>query len=227
MIRDEPSRTHAALSLVAWSTVVVVAHAQPPPPVAVEGGADPSGQVYAWRLVNRSDKPVARIAFPHFHADLFTPPPGWGQDCTYLVNQGVPDRPGVCEAVAPEGGWPPGATADISMRIAVSGAVRAPGRITITFTDGGVAHVDGVELPQAPSNLERFVPLLAFGAVIVIVLIRRALRRVTNVAKSDARSTGGPPHPCDRNNQRSGDPCRGDHHAPGSSGFSSNETESE
>lgn len=186
-----PARS--ALSFAAWSVAAVAAHAQPPPPVAVEGGADSSGQVYAWRLVNRSDKPVARIAFPHFHADLFTPPPGWAQDCTYLVNQGVPDRAGVCEAVAPEGGWLPGATADITMRIAASGAVRAPGRITITFVDGGVAHVDGVELPHAPSNLERFVPLMAFGAAIVIVLIRRALRRVKSVAGSDARSTGGNP----------------------------------
>ncbi|MCG3131310.1 MAG: hypothetical protein FLDDKLPJ_02100 [Phycisphaerae bacterium] len=189
MTGDARTPVRAALSLTAWCA----AAAQSPPPVAVEGGADPSGQVYAWRLVNRSDKPVARIAFPHFHADLFTPPSGWGQNCTYLVNQGVPDRPGVCEAVAPEDGWLPGATADITMRIAASGAVRAPGRITITFTDGGVAHVDGVELPHAPSHLERFVPLMAFGAVIAIVLIRRALRRVTNAAAPDARSTGGNP----------------------------------
>jgi hypothetical protein len=178
-----------AVAGVAWTALDGAARGastQDPPAVIITGGADASGHNYTWRIENRANQAIARLTFPHYHADLFTCPPGWQQTCTFLVNEGVPDRAGICTAHAPPEGLAPGTGMDLSMRIASAGAVRGQGVVTVLFADGTTMTVEGVELPQAPSHMERFLPLFAFGAILALILIRRMMRRYLTGRRPDA-----------------------------------------
>lgn len=147
--------------------------------VHIEGSMDATSQNYTWRVVNTGNATVVRISFPHYHADLFTAPPGWITDCTYLVNVGVPDRAGVCAAWAQNAqrGIAPGGSAEFSMRIAASGAAPGRGDVDVVFSDGITSTVGGVLLPRAPSRGETLLPLASLGAVLAIVLVVRAIRQ--------------------------------------------------
>ncbi|NLE59271.1 MAG: hypothetical protein GX616_12995, partial [Planctomycetes bacterium] len=85
----------------------------------ITGGVDETRQNYYWTVVNNYSSPIVHVEFPHHRADRFQiiPSTGWEQECTYLVNVGVPDKPGVCiaKAKAPNPGIPPGARHDFSM----------------------------------------------------------------------------------------------------------------
>ncbi|MCC7291948.1 MAG: hypothetical protein IT449_07805 [Phycisphaerales bacterium] len=182
------------LPALAWAQANGAADA-----VRVEGSMDSTSQNYTWRVVNPGDATVVRISIPHYHADLFTAPPGWATDCTYLVNVGVPDHPGVCSASAPDAkrGIAPGATGEFSMRIAASGAAPGRGAVEVGFSDGSTATINGVLLPRAPSRGETMLPLASLAVVLVIVLLARALRQRRSAlgltdAPSAASRTGGP-----------------------------------
>lgn len=150
------------------------------PAVTISGGADPTGHQYTWTVTNKHFSEIVRIAFPHYRADLFFAPKGWRTDeSTFIVNVGVPDRPGVCVARAksPGAGLRPDASATFRMQIAAAGAQRRRGTVLVRFADGTEAHVPDVELPQRAQASERYITLIALGSVVVVWLAVRSLRR--------------------------------------------------
>ncbi len=163
--------------LIALSTIL--AGAGEDATVTVAGGADVSGQVYTWTVTNRYPSPVVGLEFPHYRATLFFAPVTWLTDCTFLVNVGVEDSPGVCVATAPAPteGIPPGRSAEFSMQCSAAGARRAMGAVTVRFADGKEIEVAGVELPTREGVGDKYVPLVGLGAIAVILVLVAALRR--------------------------------------------------
>ncbi len=153
-------------------------------PASIIGGADATGHHYSWTVTNRHSSPIVFIEFPHYQANLFLAPKGWSaEESTFLVNVGVPDRPGVCVARAssPAEGIAPGRSAEFKMQIAAPGASRGTGEVRLRFADGSDATVPGVELPQPPPTRDTFVSLiglgLIFGAWLMYQLIRNRRRK--------------------------------------------------
>jgi hypothetical protein len=144
--------------------------------------------VYSWTIVNKGVLPLTWVRFPHFRAGLFFVPPGWSTaESTFIVNVGVPDRPGFCVGRATEDRYAiaPGKSAAFGMQIAASGARRGRGSVAVRFADGTEYAVENVELPQPEPVLERFAPLIAvavFLGVVVMVRMIRARRRETAVS---------------------------------------------
>lgn len=159
-------------------------------PITVEGSADESGHVYTWQITNGDASPVVAVTFPHYHADLFTPPRGWTSESTYLVNVGVPDRPGTCTARVeePTAGITRGGTASFGMRIAAKGARRGRGTIQVRFADGRELEVAGVELPQPEPVGEKYMPVIGLLAVVVVAVGWGALKR----RRKSPPTTAGP-----------------------------------
>ncbi len=160
-------------------------------PVTITGGADDNGQNYHWTVTNHSDSPIVRIEIPHYHGDQFSPPDGWKQNCTFLVNVGVPDKPGICVAYVdyPMQGLQPGQSKTIHLRIARAGAQHRPGTVDVHFANGSEFAVRGVELPTQATLMERYVGLVGFAVLFVLVLIfhaRRQKRRAIEAANSAA-----------------------------------------
>jgi len=152
----------------------------------ITGGADASGHTYSWSVTNRHTSSIVRVEIPHFRANLFFAPPEWGQDCTGLVNVGVREAPGVCDARAstPQAGIAPGRSATFSMQIASAGAQRRPGSMLVHFADGTESLIENVELPQRESGGDQFIPLiglsLVFGLWVVIQTYRKRPRQTHN-----------------------------------------------
>ncbi|HRR84888.1 MAG TPA: hypothetical protein P5316_07745 [Phycisphaerae bacterium] len=150
--------------------------------VEIRGGADETRQNYEWTVINKHSLAIVEVEFPHYHADLFQiiPPAGWEQECTYLVNVGVPDRPGVCIArrKPPNPGIPPGGQHLFAMRLTAKGALVGKGKVTIKFADDRTVIVPGVTLPVPPPPSFKLLPLL--GAAIIFglwVLVRTVRER--------------------------------------------------
>ena len=165
-----------ALATLSWLTALGFAEDTG---VAITGGGDDNGQNYVWTVANHTDSAITRIDFPHYHGDQFNPPAGWKNECTYLVNVGVPDQPGHCVAYVDYAmqGLQPGRSAQFHLRISRAGANRRPGTVTVTFADGSTLDVDGVELPTQATLMERYVGLMGFAALFLIVLVVHARRR--------------------------------------------------
>lgn len=157
-------------------------------PVAVVGGADASGQLYTWTVTNRHTSKVVRVEFPHYRAVLFFAPERWSTDCTFLVNVGVEDSPGVCVAAAPTEaeGIPPGRSAEFRMQCSAAGARRGAGTVSVRFADETRSEVSGVELPCPEGVGDKYVPLIGLGAIAVILtfvsLVRRLVARRSEVS---------------------------------------------
>ena len=149
------------------------------PSVPITGGADVSGHTYTWQIQNGGVSPIVEVRFPHYRGGLFFPPPGWSNDCTALVHVGAKDEPGVCtaRAAAPADGIAPGQSVAFSMQIAPAGAKRGPGEVTVRFADGSETRVAGVELPQQEGLGDKYVSLIALGAVFVIFVAVQAVRK--------------------------------------------------
>ena len=169
---------------MAWTGLLALALVAPclagaaDPPATVVGGADASGHRYEWTITNHADTAIVAIRFPHYRASAFDAPTGWTKSCTYLVDIGVPDKPGICEgsAESPNRGVAPGASARFGMQIGPAGAPRGTGAVRIEWADGTTVTISGVELPTAPSTLERYTSLLALGSIFAVFLLIRALR---------------------------------------------------
>jgi len=157
--------------------------------VRITGGADESGQNYAWTVENLYTSPVVGLEFPHFRADTFFAPAGWSKEgTTNLVHGGERPRPGVCRASvsSPEQGLAPGQSATFGLRLARAGALRRPGTVTVRFADHTVVAVGGVELPTAEPFSERMGMALGLGALLAILVIaevHRRRRRAASVQK--------------------------------------------
>jgi len=166
--------------LAAISSLIGPEWAAGGPPVVITGGADASGHIYTWQVNNGDDLPIVEVRFPHHRGVLFFPPAGWSSDCTALVHVGAKDEPGVCtsRAPAPAEGIAPGRAAAFSMQIAPAGAKRGQGEVAVRFADGNETRIAGVELPQREAAGDKYVSLIALGAVFVIFVTVRAVRKV-------------------------------------------------
>ncbi len=165
-----------------------------PPPVTITGGADPTGYTYTWTVINKHTSPIVHVEFPHYHGAMFFAPEGWSVECTFLVNAGVEDRPGVCTArdvlfaEAPAGlarnnaalrnrlGSAKGSF-DFRMQVVLTGTRRGQGKVLIGFADGSEVHVAGVELPQREYVGDKYVPLIGLGLIFVVWVIARSWGR--------------------------------------------------
>lgn len=183
-------RAPHAVALLSAALVVGGARGQAPL-VEISGGADESRQNYQWKVTNRHGSPIVFIQFPHFHADTFSVPNRWKQECTNLIGAGKPTHlSGVCTAkvVSPADGIAPGRAAEFGMRLALLGGDRpSPGRVTVRFADGTETIVEGVELPMATSILEKMVaPIglaLIFGIIVLFEVRRRRRARTAATPK--------------------------------------------
>lgn len=142
--------------------------------VRIEGGQKIDGN-YAWTVTNHTQKPIVELSFPHYQGDLFNGPDGWDvSQCTYLVNIGVPDEPGVCRAIAPNelAALRPGQSAEIALRIVNNPkAKRGRNDVTVKFADGSETVVPNIELPVPPPASESVVMLSALGVLLIAFLI--------------------------------------------------------
>ena len=82
--------------LASWLVAAPVVTVADPPNATVTGGPDTSGRKYSWTVTNEHTSPVVYVEFPHYHGSLFFAPENWRVECTFLVNVGVEDRPGIC-----------------------------------------------------------------------------------------------------------------------------------
>lgn len=159
--------------------------------VAIDGGRDGSGQNFSWTVRNQASSPIVWIEFPHYHADLFTVPTGWKQECTNLNVIGSEDKPGVCRGMSESAGAgiAPGSSAQFSMRLSRSSANKGSGTVQIKFADGSSASVSGVALPIAPSVWDHLLAPLAMGAIFVTaILIHRSSRKNRGSASTPMES---------------------------------------
>lgn len=167
--------------------------------VEITGGADQTRQNYAWTVINKHTSPIVHVEFPHYHADLFRiiPSAGWEQECTFLVNVGVPDKPGVCIArpQAPNPGIPPGGRHDFEMRLTAKGAMVGKGQVTIKFADDKVVTVPGVTLPVPPPPSFKLLPLVGAAIIFGLWVLIRTLRERRRKRQQTGYASGGDERP--------------------------------
>lgn len=146
--------------------------------VSVEGGVDVSGNVYTWKVTNRHDSPIVEVWFMHFRANAFNAPDGWEKETEYLVNVGVPDKPGECKATVDRQrmGIQPGESAEFGVNIDARGASVGHGQFHIGFADGTAVVVDGVEMPRPENFFEKFATPIGMALLVGIALLINKLR---------------------------------------------------
>lgn len=178
----------ASIALLIVYAITLPARAQETP-IEIRGGVQPDGN-YKWTVRNNARSPIVAIEFPHYHADLFTTPPGWTQECTFLVNVGVDDKPGVCIARAGETpGIPRGRSADFFMRISRMGALNGSAIVKVTLADGSVIDVPNVAVPRPNTAGETYSSTIGLGAVFIVILAITAARRRRRRAATPATET--------------------------------------
>ncbi len=187
------------LAAVGWVALAVPCAADEKK-VTVSGGVDASGS-YRWTITNYYDSPIVFVQFGHYHGDMFLTPPGWKREATYLVNVGVPDRPGVCTAWvdSPKEGIPRYGSAEFGLRMAVISARVGKGEFLIRFADGTSTVVTGVTLPVAPEKIESYAGLIGFAllfAGLVGLELRRRLR-ARRAMRSASAGAAAPLEPAD------------------------------
>ena len=164
-------------ALVCSLSIVVAVHAESPQ-VTISGGGDLSAQNYEWTVRNAHGSPIVFVEFPHYRAGMFEVPEGWEMDCTFLVNVGVPDVPGICKASVSSAtvGIAPGRSGEFRMRIGPRGAIRGNGDVLVRFADGVEHVVTGVELPRSESAGEKNLPLVGLTAMLLLAVIVHRIR---------------------------------------------------
>lgn len=171
---------------MAWTVMTSPAQAQTDL-VEITGGADETLHNYLWVVTNRHSSPIVEIEFPHFRADLFLDPDHlkggdadrWEQETKNLVNVGVPDEPGYCIARVrpPYLGILSGRSEDFGMRVAPARAYKGRGTVKVTFADGKVVTVPGVELPEPPQSSEQYAALIGAGVLFALVVVAHQWRK--------------------------------------------------
>lgn len=175
------------IGLVSFAVTSAVWGAEPG--AMIRGGADASGQVYTWSVVNQHSAPLVGVSFPHYHGGVFAAPEGWDtSESTYLVGVGVEDRPGVCIARASSAsdGIAAGQSAEFRLQLAPGGARRAPGEVSIQFADGSSTIIGGVELSHAEPLGDQYVTLIGLGVIFVAWLAFRSVRARRERMSADA-----------------------------------------
>ncbi|GMU82532.1 MAG: hypothetical protein AMXMBFR47_24030 [Planctomycetota bacterium] len=171
------------IAVLALLAAVSVAAAAEEPRVEITGGVDPSGQNYSWTVTNRSDTPIVSVTFPHYNADLFSPPAGWQREETHLRHVGSKPAPGICRGFVDgveKSGILPSGSAGFSIRLNADGASKGRGVVQVRFKDGRTVSVRNVELPVAPTFFGQYgmmIALAAAFAIFVLVQVRRKKNR--------------------------------------------------
>jgi len=190
-----PAAIGLAVAVAVWSATLPHAVAEQQPKVTITGGADASGNNYTWTVTNHYRSPIVYVEFPHYRAVLFYAPAGWSTKSTYLVNVGVPDRPGLCTAKAESvaKGIRPGTSAEFRMQVDVGKAWRGPGTVRIRFADGTETTVADVQLPQ-PKNtpIDKYVRVIGFFVIFVVAVAIFSIRQRKRPA---AEASGEDPDP--------------------------------
>ncbi len=157
--------------------------------VTITGGIDPSGKLYNWTITNNYSKRIVFVSFPHYSASTFTAPFGWEVDCENLLNVGVANPQGDCEATAMDlsAGIPRSGSSKFEMQVPRAVA-RRPGKVLIRFADDTEYVVAGVELPQKESVGERYVPMIGMGGIFAIFLLVAWMRSRGKKSEEDPDS---------------------------------------
>jgi hypothetical protein len=148
-------------------------------PVKILSEVDPTGTEYTYKVTNAYTEPIVYIEFPHFKADMFRTPPGWEQECTYLANVGVKEKPGVCIGRPGQGsmGVLPGHSEAFGLSTTADRPPIGRGTVIVRFADGKEVKVAGVQLPEAPpGGITRHVPLIGVAAIFFGWVLFRTLR---------------------------------------------------
>ena len=159
--------------------------------VRIEGGLQPDG-FYVWQVINDGSTPVTRIEIPHYHADQFIPPDGWQPESTFLVNVGVPDKPGLCKATAlsDAAAIQKGRKAEFRMRLSRQRANRGTGTVVVGLADGTTLKVDGVSLPVPPARYEGLLTVATFGLLILLFVVFRPRRKQPEATAAQPADAG-------------------------------------
>lgn len=146
--------------------------------VEITGGADETGQNYTWKIKNKGSAAITRIIIPHYRCDTFNIPTGWERgECTNLARVSQKDAPGICEAIAKNGGIGQGGSAEFGMRLSRVGADERVGSVTVFFADGSQTQVSGVKLPTQKGFLERNITPIALVVIFAIFVVIQHRRR--------------------------------------------------
>jgi len=180
------------VALAAGCAPAAAAADEPAGKVRITGGRDASG-AYWWTVENHYRSPIVYIQFPHYRADTFYAPDGWEKASTYLVNVGVPDRPGTCTAQVkdPRDGIGPERSAQFGMRIARAEARRGTGTVLVRFADGTATTVSGVELPCTFPVAPRYATVAGLAVLLALLVLVEARRRRL-VRRAAASAASGP-----------------------------------
>jgi len=155
--------------------------------VAIEGGADKSGQNYEWVVSNESDSPIVFVEFPQYGAAVPIAPTGWSAELTNP--RGVGGREGVFTASVKSiaEGIERGSSKTFRLTVTVGGAPRGRRDATVRFEDGREVLVP-VEVPVKTSLADRNVSLIGLSVIFGGYLLVRSLRR-----RKGAAGNGHPP----------------------------------
>lgn len=147
--------------------------------VQIFGGPDDSGHNYSWTIENDYAAAIVRVEFPHYLADLFTPPNGWTPTITHPAWEGP--AAGTCTAVANDvaHGIKRGGSGVFTMRIGpysgMSGVRTDLGKVRVTFSDGVAVEIVA-KVPVGESLLSRYVTLIGFGLIATMAMLIRSVR---------------------------------------------------
>lgn len=198
-VAAERSRQSAGMQLRAgiWAAGLALSALAPIPApgdeaarrrVEITGGRDETGQFYRWAVRNLSESPIVSVEFPHYRADTFFAPDEWKKEFTNRVGDPKSTGPGgICRASTddPRYAITRGRSAEFGMRLARGGANRGTGTVVVRFLDGAEVKLGGVDLPRAPSVVDR---LAVPGGLAVILLLIWAMHRLR---RGRARTAGG------------------------------------
>jgi hypothetical protein len=163
-----PPHLQAAIVLLARSAAALAQ-----PQVTITGGADQSGQNYAWTVTHDYDSPMVSVEFPHYMADLCTGPDGWTMRLTGFL--GAKGRRGVCSAESTEG-LPRGVPLAFKLRVGPRGTPRGEGDVVVRFSDGTEVKVRA-QVPVKPSFVAGHLSLIGLGGVFLLLVLISLRRR--------------------------------------------------
>lgn len=181
--------TAQRIATLALLAAVSVAAAAEEPRVEITGGVDPSGQNYSWTVTNRGDTPIVSVTFPHYNADLFSPPAGWQREETHLRHVGSKPAPGICRGFVDgveKSGILPNGSAGFSIRLNADGASKGRGVVQVRFMDGRTVSVRNVELPIAPTFFGQYGMMIALAAAFAIFVLVQVRRKKNRGAADDS-----------------------------------------